>query len=143
MTNYELRKYYGCDCVEVDEIDIGIMEDIGLASKGEHTVRCIDWQAVKAVYAETRSPDQRPKMVRQPYFELVFRDVKTAELITAKVYAAGLVMVLRNINAQLDGAAMGKKSSAVWELLKSKDIRIWVDWSPKYGEQVMFYNPER
>lgn len=139
MTSYELRKYYGCDCVEVDEIDVDNMLGVSLPALGEHKVRCIDWQAVKAVYKETRSPDQRPEMLQQPYVELVFRDVKTAEIITTRIYSAGVAMFMRNLNDQLNGAAMGKKLSELLNLLKNKDVSLWVEWDKKYGQQVKFY----
>lgn len=138
MTSFELRKYYGCDCVEVDEIDVDNMLGVALPSLGKHTVRCIDWQAVKAVF-EQRNPEQRPQMVSQPYVEMIFRDVKTAEIITARVYSAGVAMFMRNINDQLKGAAMGKKLSEVLNTLKTKDIDLWIEWDKKYGQQTRFY----
>jgi len=139
MTTFELRKYYGCDCVEVDEIDVDNMLGVTLPALGKHTVRCIDWQAVKAQYSKPRSPEQRPEMVAQPYVEMIFRDVKTAEIITSRIYSAGVAMFMRNINDQLKGAAMGKKLSEVLGILKTKDIDLWIEWDKKYGQQVRFY----
>ncbi len=139
MTTFELRKYYGCDCVEVDEIDVDNMLGVALPALGKHTVRCIDWQPVKARYAEQRNSEQRPRMVAQPYVELIFRDVQTAEVITARVYSAGVAMFMRNINDQLCGAAMGKKLSEVLNMLKTKDVTLWIDWDQKYGQQTRFY----
>lgn len=141
MTSFELRKYYGCDCVEVDEIDVDNMLGVALPSTGKHKVRCIDWQAEKAVYAEQHNETERPRMLKQPYVELILRDVKTAEIITTRIYSAGVVMFMRNINAQLGGQAMGKKLSALLEFLKTKDITVWVAWDKKYGQQVYFYEP--
>lgn len=141
MTSFELRKYYGCDCIEVDEIDVDNMMGVALPALGKHTVRCIDWQAEKAVFSKPRSEMERPQMIRQPYVEMIFRDVKTAEIITARVYSAGVAMFMRNINTQLNGGAMGKKLSEVLETLKTKDISLWVEWDKKYGQQVRFYEP--
>ena len=141
MTSFELKKYYGCDCVEVDEIDIDNMMGVALPSIGKHKVRCIDYQAEKAVYAERRSDSERPRMIKQPYVELILRDVKSGEIITTRIYSAGVVMFMRNINAQLGGQAMGKKLSELLNTLKTKDVTAWVAWDKKYGQQVYFYEP--
>ena len=90
MANYNFRKFYGCTCADPDDLTINDMESWALASKGHHIVRILDWEKHDAVYAECNSPNQRPQMLKQPYFELTFRDTKTNELITTKVFAAGL-----------------------------------------------------
>ena len=141
MTSFELRKYYGCDCVEVDEIDVEDMLGVALPSTGKHTVRCLDYEPHKAVFSKPRNETERPQMLKQPFVEVVFRDVKTAELITTRIYSAGVANFMRNINDQLNGAAMGKPLSALLNDLKTKDVTAWITWDKKYGQQVAFYEP--
>ena len=141
MTSFELKKYYGCDCVEVDEIDCENMLGYKLPALGKHTVRVLDSQNEPAVFSKPRNETERPKMIRQPYIDLILRDVKTGEVIPTRVWSAGVPMFMQNINNQLNGGAMGKTMGQLLDMLKSKDFSIWVEWDGTYGVQVRYKQP--
>ena len=141
MTSFELKKYYGCDCIEVDEIDVENMVGYKLPALGKHTVRILDWRKEKAVFSKPRNETERPKMVRQPFIDMALRDVKTGDVIPARIWSAGVPMFMQNINTQLKGGAMGKTLGELLDTLKSKDFTVWVEWDGTYGLQVRYKEP--
>lgn len=105
-----------------------------LPGKGKHSVKLVHCEMVPAVV------DSNGEVRSQPYVSVNYKDTRSGDVITSRIYSKAVPYFMENLNKQFKGDLMGMKFSQILNYIQKHAFEIWLDWDQKYGVQVRYYD---